>query len=252
MQCSNEVTTLYHKYPLDHTRVQIRLLILHPGKWEDQISGDFKVVSLREQPAYSALSYVWGQEEPDSLANIGSCRIPIRPNLFTALRRLRAHAAGQDNTIWIDALCIDQANIDERNSQVAMMGQIYSLCTGASVWLGEMEFAPEIWPECSIDINPGRCYTVEHGQRRLEDEVGKCTLGPFAATSTHWDEDINGIIGNIPKWEGWLRVATYLSLMAAESISSHFGYLVYYNLTEDEHEERYFTRIIEALEGNEW
>jgi hypothetical protein len=156
--------------------VEIRLLILHPGKWENPISCDFKVVSLMDQPVYSALSYVWGQEEPDYIANIGSYPIPIRQNLFAALRRLRAHAAGKDYTVWIDALCIDQANTDERNSQVAMMGQIYSVCTSTLVWFGEMEFAPEIWPGCPIDANPGRCYTVEHGKRRLEDEVGKCTI----------------------------------------------------------------------------
>jgi hypothetical protein len=37
---------------------------------------------------------------------------------------------------WIDALCIDQTNIAERNHQVQMMGQIYSSSAFVLVWLG--------------------------------------------------------------------------------------------------------------------
>jgi len=42
--------------------------------------------------------------------------------------------------LWIDALCIDQSNVDERNHQVAMMGEIYSKATSVIVWLGESTF----------------------------------------------------------------------------------------------------------------
>jgi Heterokaryon incompatibility protein (HET) len=41
------------------------------------------------------------------------------------------------SAIWIDALCIDQANISERTAQVRMMGQIYSGAERVMVWLGE-------------------------------------------------------------------------------------------------------------------
>jgi hypothetical protein len=38
--------------------------------------------------------------------------------------------------IWIDYLCIDQSNTSERNHQVALMSQIYSLAKTVVVWLG--------------------------------------------------------------------------------------------------------------------
>ncbi|KAF2703516.1 hypothetical protein K504DRAFT_495621 [Pleomassaria siparia CBS 279.74] len=235
MQYQIEAAALYRNYPLDHERSQIRLLIVHPGEWEDDISCDFKIVSLDHHPTYAALSYAWGREEPDSLAKIGACLVPIRPSLFAALRRLRAHAAGKDETIWVDALCINQASIDERNSQVAMMGQIYSLCTSVSVWLGELEFAPEICPGSPIEANPGRCYTIDHG--------GECPSSR---------EGIHAIMGNIPEWEGLLRIATYLSLMAARGSTSFITYLVEYSLAKHDLQERLFTKIIQGLESNEW
>jgi len=48
----------------------------------------------------------------------------------------RAKKNGVDSRIWIDAICIDQTNIEERNSQVAMMGRIYSASSYTLGWLG--------------------------------------------------------------------------------------------------------------------
>jgi hypothetical protein len=176
MSSDSEAAALYSKYPLDHELNQIRLLVLHPGDWDDQISSDFKIVSLDDRPIYTALSYVWGRDDPDKIANIGGCCMPIRPNLFTALRRLRAHAAGKDSTIWVDAVCINQTSIGERNSQVAMMGKIYSSCASVLVWFGELEFAQEAWPDCPTDAKPGRCYTIDHAEEPLESKKGACTF----------------------------------------------------------------------------
>lgn len=178
MSPESETTALYSKHTLDAKRSQIRLLILHPGDWKDQISCDFQVVSLDDQPTYVALSYVWGQDDPHNVADIGGCCIPIRPNLFKALRRLRAHAAGEDCTIWVDAVCINQTSMDERSSQVSMMGQIYSLCAGVSLWFGELEFAQEIWPNCPVRESPERCYSIEHADQPPETSEGMCTVLP--------------------------------------------------------------------------
>lgn len=165
-------TALYLEYPLDDAHSQIRLLIVRPGDWEDQISCDFEVVSLDDGPVYTALSYVWGRDDLDHIVSIGGCRIPIRPNLFAALRRLRAHSMGKDSIIWVDAVCINQTSIQERSSQVAMMGRIYSSCANVSVWFGELEFASEIWPDVPINTNPGRCYTVVPAEKQAESKEG--------------------------------------------------------------------------------
>lgn len=89
-------------------------------------------------PKFSALSYVWGAPAPTAssptvLINAHPTR--VTPNLHAALARLaRQRFAGP---VWIDALCINQADAAEKSSQVAMMGRIYGLAERVVVWLGE-------------------------------------------------------------------------------------------------------------------
>lgn len=79
---------------------------------------------------YQALSYVWGsadrpytvriqaQDEP----NMGF--IPISSNLNSAMRDLWRSENVKDKIFWIDQICIDQDG-EEKNHQVAIMGEIY-------------------------------------------------------------------------------------------------------------------------------
>ncbi len=49
--------------PLDKGIRQICILILHPGKEDEQIVGEHEIVSLEEPVEYEALSYCWGSPE---------------------------------------------------------------------------------------------------------------------------------------------------------------------------------------------
>ncbi|KAJ8122664.1 hypothetical protein ONZ43_g1196 [Nemania bipapillata] len=96
---------------------------------------------------YQALSYTWGDPKfPKSLHVVSTSRddntvrrvptklINITENLYSALQSLRK----RDETLvlWIDAVCIDQANIPERNSQVKNIPQVYAGAASVLVWLG--------------------------------------------------------------------------------------------------------------------
>ena len=73
--------------------------------------------------------------------------------------------------------------------------------------------------------------------------------------STHYFPEIEKIIEDIPEWEGMLRIATYLSLMAVKkenSISSRTGTLASYPLIKNELTEKHFSKIIQAFVSNEW
>lgn len=63
--------------------------------------------------------------------------ISITKNLDTALRHLRHK--DEPRLIWIDALCIDQTNDEEKSKQVAVMGRIFSLASRVVIWLGREE-----------------------------------------------------------------------------------------------------------------
>ncbi|KAK4100147.1 hypothetical protein N658DRAFT_428244 [Parathielavia hyrcaniae] len=71
--------------------------------------------------AYEALSYVWGDPAIQSTILISEGDAALRP--CSALDRLSY--AGRDRVLWVDALCIDQNNVEEKVVQVANMGRIF-------------------------------------------------------------------------------------------------------------------------------
>ena len=122
--------------PLNTERKQIRLLELLPGLWRETIRSTLRTVSLDTGPSYEALSYTWGgYNEKRTLCINGYHRIKVTDNLFNALRRLR-HQTGK-RILWIDAICIDQSNVEERGQQVSIMGDVYKQAMTVLVWLGE-------------------------------------------------------------------------------------------------------------------
>jgi hypothetical protein len=136
---------------------QFRVLVIHPGKLGSSITGYLREVDLLDPPIYSALSYVWGGEPAIHPIFIEGEVTWIRPNLFHALRRIRALQTRQF-CIWVDSLCIEQSDDIERSEQVGRMSQIYSKASAVFVWLGEedatsklaIEFSSEIYEHSSI------------------------------------------------------------------------------------------------------
>ncbi|KAM7185053.1 Heterokaryon incompatibility protein (HET) domain containing protein [Naviculisporaceae sp. PSN 640] len=134
--------------PIDHSRHEIRLLAIFPGDWNDQIRAELRPVSLDANPQYRALSYVWGDTNNQPAITVNGLEFHVTKNLFVALRRLRPdpgnHHGGNDIEpllLWVDAICIDQGNNEEKSAQVAMMARIYASCHECFVWLGEQEGA---------------------------------------------------------------------------------------------------------------
>ncbi|CAI6333456.1 unnamed protein product [Periconia digitata] len=90
---------------------------------------------LNDTTKYAAVSYTWGSGH-DSIRRIllnGSI-ICVRKNIWNFLSRIADE--GERQLLWIDALCIDQQNLFERNHQVAIMGDIYSRASKVLIWLG--------------------------------------------------------------------------------------------------------------------
>ncbi|RDL38024.1 uncharacterized protein BP5553_05457 [Venustampulla echinocandica] len=95
------------------------------------------------EPRYEALSYTWGSAENPEAIYVVEPSYPskapqlleVGQNLASALRHLRDHDAAR--VMWIDAVCINQADIDERSSQVIRMTDIFKSAYRVIVWLGE-------------------------------------------------------------------------------------------------------------------
>lgn len=116
---------------------QIRILNILPDNDPDPIRITLNPVNLDDVAGgFDALSYTWGSEDKLQSALIDGKSILIRYNLWSFLQHQRS--LGNVNTpLWIDAVCINQQNVPEKNVQVARMGDFYRAAGRVLIWLGE-------------------------------------------------------------------------------------------------------------------
>jgi hypothetical protein len=128
---------IYRYSPLNAERKEFRLMTLLPSSDSSDISItiDHTAFSPPEQvPHYEALSYVWGNVDSRKAITIVDNKnwrsrehpkcLMVTANLHDALQGLRHEQIPR--FMWIDAICINQLDIEERSSQVSRMGEIYS------------------------------------------------------------------------------------------------------------------------------
>ncbi|KAF5232415.1 hypothetical protein FAUST_8743 [Fusarium austroamericanum] len=120
----------------------------HPDPLVDPCLYDRESIQMHAAlPAYEALSYTWGDQDPASTVAVQSINnlneepehlhqgfLTIGENLDEALRHLRY--PHRPRTMWIDALCINQSDVEERNHEVKRMGDIFRLATRVVAWIG--------------------------------------------------------------------------------------------------------------------
>ena len=108
---------------------------------KEQIQIELKKLQHKEE--YHALSWCWRaytKEAEQPLETIcilhygTKYAFRVSANLAAAIRMLYKH---QIPTIWIDWICIDQKNVEERSNQVQLMSSIYGEARKVIIWLGE-------------------------------------------------------------------------------------------------------------------
>ncbi|KAH7082088.1 heterokaryon incompatibility protein-domain-containing protein [Paraphoma chrysanthemicola] len=83
--------------------------------------------------SYDVLSYCWGPKaQAQKMIYLNDVPIMVYESLFLALEQLK----NSTRPLWIDALCIQQSNLIEKNDQIALMGEIYARATRVIIWLG--------------------------------------------------------------------------------------------------------------------
>lgn len=128
----------------------IRVLkIAKPEEPSDQeIICSIETLNIAQDASFTALSYVWGVSP--SLTKTIRCNgktIAVGTNCWSALWHLRNGYYSNDSSvsdgsrdtmiIWVDSICIDQQDLKEKESQLQLMADIYSLARQVFVWLGE-------------------------------------------------------------------------------------------------------------------
>lgn len=105
---------------LNIKRNEIRLLKLESPREPGEIRGRLLSVSLDDHPKYEALSYTWGNlNEPQKIILDGDSFV-VTDNLMAALQQLSQRRGASASLIWIDAICINQLSISERNEQYVL------------------------------------------------------------------------------------------------------------------------------------
>ena len=114
---------------------QIRLLEI--VSTEPLITCRLEVADLKDDLEYSALSYVWGDPNVTKTIIVNERQIPVTSNLECALQYAPQHLERANATprLWVDAVCIDQDNVNEKNHQVPLMRDIYSQAKVVLCWM---------------------------------------------------------------------------------------------------------------------
>jgi hypothetical protein len=146
---SEEFASRYEYSPIGYRKIRLvelrREECLEAPDNQVKISVSFLEVALDSPPEYEALSYVWGGVYPDGPPR-RSVRygdraefLSITANLDIALKHFCPKTRESKRLMWIDALCINQDSIDEKNAQLLLMPEIYKTAQSVLVWLGPEE-----------------------------------------------------------------------------------------------------------------
>jgi hypothetical protein len=131
-----ETAAEYLYRPLDTDRREIRLLTLEPGRGEEVIRCTLSHAFIDRDPIphYETVSYTCGDPTLRSEIMLHDHATDVLASSEVVLRRMRLPTA--QRVLWVDSICIDQANTGERGHQVGMMYEIYANTSRNLIWLG--------------------------------------------------------------------------------------------------------------------
>ncbi|EPE31772.1 Heterokaryon incompatibility protein, putative [Glarea lozoyensis ATCC 20868] len=129
----NASATLYEYESLTNPR-QIRLLKILRRKPGCGLQCELVHVELEDRPSFEAISYTWqGQSSTESII-VDDKRLAVTPGVLEIAKYLGSFY--EPRYIWIDGVCINQQNLDEKNVQVPLMKEIYLQSYRVILWLG--------------------------------------------------------------------------------------------------------------------
>jgi hypothetical protein len=142
----------------------------HPvAAGEPIIDCELSHVLLKDGPNFEALSYVWGSDNKTEKIILNGEPFDVTPGLHQALSHMRLEDSPR--MLWVDAVCINQANFEERGEQVQLMRDIYQTASSVAVFLGEswngldLAFgffeAAAAHPDYHFDFSLEPCLTVQ-------------------------------------------------------------------------------------------
>jgi hypothetical protein len=174
---------------------QIRLLKVLPGTDEDAMRIELETIDDMATASYTALSYTWGDQidldpifitnhdhhktrkrasghyySKDSCLELGNTKgssFSVGKNLSKFLRRYRR--LHETHYLWVDALCINQADHLEKVAQVKMMADIYRSADRVLIWLGDGD-DDSLKSQIAMETIPDIVDTKRHAAMLADDD----------------------------------------------------------------------------------
>lgn len=195
MNCFQNV---YPDPPINSGSQEIRIFELLPGLDGSEISGRlvrYDILESNTTISYEALSYRWGTTMEARTIRMGqNLEFKVTAALETALQMLRSSEKAR--MLWIDAICINQGDVQEKNRQVQMMRRIYMNARSVQIWLDVY-----IDPTCAAMIK----------LQNLNDQSTEKDLGD---DPSFWDP-----LGAVFKDHYWMRVWIQQEISNAKSLA---------------------------------
>lgn len=204
---------------LDFLSYEIRLLNIKEACYDERVYCTLETTTLIEPGSYHALSYCWGDLRKKKEIIIDDAIVEVGYNLEAGLRELRSRGYLR---VWIDALCINQNDNEERGLQIRNMRQIYSQAMYVITWLGDdpdnisnaikylFENQRYVW-------FPGRRYTALTFKGRVR----------FGNTEEEheWDTQRWRIFQSFFELSYWRRVWVIQEIASSRQVKVLFGHI---------------------------
>ncbi|KAI9874746.1 MAG: hypothetical protein M1830_009332 [Pleopsidium flavum] len=185
----------------------IRLIEMDPPRPEAlraTIQCSMHTVTLEDAPKFMALSYTWAPRILEGDVQCDCCSLSVMQNLYAALLQLREplhprklqeplHPRKLQEPLprlyWIDAICINQEDLDERNQQVRIKRSISEKANRVWVWLGkeDEDTCPAFLLASKIASNSHLNPPMNPAEGKdIYDEGSMKEMGLPAPTSSAW------------------------------------------------------------------
>ena len=114
----------------------VRLLVVKPAASHDAPLECRLITSpFPSSRRYEAISYTWDGQSPCRPVLVDDSQLLVTPNVESALRHLRRRFFNR--RIWVDSVCINQADWQDKMEQIGQMEKIYRGAARVVIWLGE-------------------------------------------------------------------------------------------------------------------
>lgn len=158
---------------LDVHRKEIRLLrqTASPGSSRASDWTFQHAALIDESPVYDAISYTWGTSSRRDSIILDNVSVSVPASAAAALRCISNLDADVEHVVWLDAVCVNQADIVERGQQVSLMGDLYSRARRVIICLGEDEGDVAESAVRGIRQIAAQCRRETDDLRRLNDHL---------------------------------------------------------------------------------